>query len=106
MRKSLMMLVMVLPLAGCQTISAVTSANNALAGLAGGDIPKACGIIAVAEGYYANVKSLVPVTQQRQAAAAEAAVGVICKNPPTNVVSAFDSLMAAWTAIQAATTVP
>lgn len=99
-----------LSLAGCapvgQVLVAVPEIDNALAKLAAGDIPRACGIISVAEGYYANVKAYVPARQQAIAAKAAAAVDVVCRNPPTNVVAAFGTLMRAWTAIQAATTVP
>ena len=80
--------------------------NNTLANLAANDIPKACGIIAVAEGYYANVATWVPVAQPTQERPAAAAVKVICDKPPTNIFQAFASLYNSWVAIQAATTVP
>ncbi len=79
--------------------------NNKLASLAANDIPKACGIVRVAEGYFSDVANVVPAKQRQQEAQAAAAVKVICDNPPTDLKSAFTDLYNAWVAIQAATTV-
>ena len=98
-------------LAGCNqaltTINAdITAANNALANLAANDIPAACGIVSVAEGYFADVKSLVPAKAVAAEAKAAAVVAGICARPPADLGAAFATLMTAWTTIQASTTVP
>lgn len=98
--------------AGCQSTttsvgsaisSTVVTTNNTLAGLSKYDIPTACGIIAVAEGYFAQEKSKISAKNQLIEAQAAAAVAVICNNPPSNVTTAFVELLSAWTAIQNAT---
>ena len=88
---------MLLALAGCNNTP--TAVNNTLATLAKNDIPAACAIIAVAEGYY---QQIVP-TPGPAVVTAEAAVGAICKNPPTDLAGAFNTLLNEWTIIQAAT---
>lgn len=80
--------------------------NNALAKAAGNDIPAACGIVRVAEGYFADVAPLIPANTRKVEAQAAAAVKVICDNPPQDIQQAFTDLNNAWAAIQAATTVP
>ena len=80
--------------------------DNALAKAASNDIPTACGIVRVAEGYYADVQPLIPAKTQKVEAQAAAAVKVICGAPPQNIQQAFADLSNAWAAIQAATTVP
>lgn len=101
-----------LALGGCQTAgtiaTGINTANNALARLAGNDIPAACAIISVAEGYFGTVSSLhkfSPATMTAEAKA-EAIVANICAHPPANVGAAFGQLMSAWQIIQAKTTVP
>ena len=88
-------------LAGC-TGNPVTIANNALARLAKNDIPAACAIVKVAEGYYSTVVGPpTPVVLN-----AEAGVAVICDNPPTDLASAFGTLLSEWTVIENATKTP
>lgn len=101
----------IVPLAGCagtgtSVTGAITSANNALATLASNDIPTACTIISVAQGYFANVKTLVPASAVSAEAKAAAIIAPICANPPSNVASVFGILMTEWTIIQSSTTVP
>jgi len=100
-----------LALTGCNQAltnfnNGVTTANNTLANLAANDIPTACGIIKVAEGYFAQLKSKIPATAVADEAKAEIVVNGICANPPTNVAAAFGTLLNSWLAIQADTTVP
>ena len=42
----------------------------------------------------------------REVTELKAIVNPICKNPPTNVVQAFNELTVAWTTIQATTHIP
>ncbi|HEY3719265.1 MAG TPA: hypothetical protein VGL41_03905 [Roseiarcus sp.] len=96
-----------IPLAGCNSVSSgVTAANNALATLASNDIPTACAIVTVAEGYFAQLKSRLSATEIADEAKAALVVNSICANPPTNISAAFGSLLTAWAMIQADTTVP
>ena len=104
-------LVASLGLVGCNQAlinlnNGITNANNALANLAANDIPTACGIIKVAEGYFAQLKSLIPAAAIADEHKAEIVVNGICANPPANISSAFATLMASWVAIQNDTTVP
>jgi hypothetical protein len=90
-------------LLGCNSASTdVTTANNTLAALAKNNIPAACAIIKVAEGYYAAV---VP-SPATAVETAEAAVAAICANPPTDLPAAFATLLQEWTIVQAATVAP
>ena len=91
-----------LALAGCNTAS-TTTANNTLAALANNQIPAACAIVKVAEGYYSTIVGTAP---NPAVATAENAVNVICANPPTDLVGAFSTLLNEWTVIQAATVKP
>lgn len=86
-----------LALSGCNGSPAVV--NNTLASLAKNDIPAACAIIKVAEGYY----SAVVTTPNPAVVTAENTVAVICNNPPTDLAAAFSTLLDAWTVIQAGT---
>lgn len=90
---------------GCNN-STTTAINNTLATLAKNDIPTACAIVAVAEGYFNELESKLSAAEIADEAKAASAVNAICANPPTNITSAFASLLAAWTSIQADTTVP
>ena len=99
--------VVAIPLAGCNSVSSdVTAANNALATLASNDIPTACAIVTVAEGYFAQLKSQLSAAEIADEAKAALVVNSICASPPTNISAAFGSLLTAWTVIQADTTVP
>ena len=91
-------------LSACNPSAAITTANNDLATLANNDIPAACGIVAVAEGYFATLKPSVSAANQAIETKAAAVVAPICANPPTNVTQAFTTLMTEWTLIQNATT--
>lgn len=99
-------------LTGCAkldtAITGVNSANNALARLADGKLPTACAIIKVAEGYFHVISARVKLSASTVAAEqkAEAIVSSVCANPPRDVLSAFETLMDAWSIIQAKTTIP
>ena len=113
MKKYALALCVALPLLGgvsaCNN-SATTATNNVLANLAGGTTAIAfqagCAIVDVAEGYFANVKTLVTPAETSDVAQAEAVVNALCTNPPTNLTIAFNDLLSAWDVIQAGTTVP
>ena len=89
---------------GCN--STTTSINNTLATLAKNDIPAACAIVAVAEGYFSELEGKLSAAEIADEQKAARAVKAICDNPPTNLTAAFGTLLAAWTSIQADTTVP
>lgn len=91
-----------LAVAGCQT-TGVTTANNALASLAKNDLPAACAIVSVAEGYFATLKPQISAKNQKIEAQAAAVAATICNNPPADLATAFVDLFAAWTAVQNAT---
>lgn len=90
---------------GATLTAAVSLADNHLAAISNYDIPAACGIIAVAEGYYVQLKPKISAKNQLLAAKAMAAADSICANPPTNTAGAFVSLFKAWIAVQNATVV-
>ena len=92
-------------LAGCNN-STTTSINNTLATLAKNDIPAACAIVAVAEGYFSELEGKLSATEIADEQKAALAVKAICDNPPTNLTAAFGTLLAAWTAIQNDTQIP
>jgi len=98
MRK-LSILAVAAALAGCNGSNTVTTVNNTLATLAKNDIPAACAIIKVAEGYYAAIVA----TPNPAVVTAENTVATICSNPPTDLSVAFNTLLNAWTVIQAGT---
>ena len=98
--------VLALLAAACNVSSDVTAANNALATLASNDIPAACAIVTVAEGYFVQLESKLSAAEIADEAKAALVLNSICASPPTNVAAAFGSLLTAWTAIQADTTVP
>lgn len=95
--------------AGCNlsgVSQSISSANNVLADLAKNNIPAACGIIAVAEGYFNQLKGNISAKNVKVAEDAMAAVAVICDNPPKNVAEvgvAFTKLLNLWLTIQNAT---
>jgi predicted small secreted protein len=95
------------PLAGCETVSevgsAVSSANAMLAHLSQYDIPAACGIINVAEGYFEALAPKISAANKTRYQTAKTVVANICANPPSNVLSAINTLAAQWVIIQAAT---
>lgn len=101
MKKFALICAAALSLAGCNGTT-VAVANNTLATLAKSDIPAACAIIRVAEGYYAQIVA-VPAPA---VTTAEAAVDVICTNPPTDLNGAFSTLLSEWVIIQAGTKAP
>lgn len=110
MKRIAIIAALALPLAACSYTdtmnkigAGVTSTNNVLAKLAGNDIPAACGIIAVAEGYFAQLKDRIPADKIAAEAKVEAAIAVICDNPPKDVAAAFGSLVKLWLAVQANT---
>jgi hypothetical protein len=100
-------LAFVFSVSGCNSASTdVALANNALATLAKYDIPTACSIIAVAEGYFSQLRSDLSAAEIADETKAANAVNIICNAPPTNVEAAFGTLVQAWVAIQNDTTVP
>jgi hypothetical protein len=92
-------------LTGCaQLQTATTAANNALATLANNDLPTACGVVSVAEGYFAELKPSISAKNAAIEAKAAAAASAICNGPPpSNIGAAFGSLLSAWLAVQNAT---
>ena len=102
-----------LSLAGCNYASFmngvnadVTATNTTLANLAANDMPTACGIVAVAEGYFHQLDNRVSAANIAIEARAEASVKVLCDNPPSNIAqvgAAIAKLANLWIAIQNAT---
>lgn len=104
MKKFALISTAVLALAACNSASTtMTTANNTLATLANNQIPAACAIVKVAEGYYSAIVGAMPIPA---VTTAESVVGVICANPPTDLAGAFTTLLNEWTVIQAATVKP
>ncbi|MFZ0210878.1 MAG: hypothetical protein WAL59_33025 [Roseiarcus sp.] len=58
------------------------------------------------EGYFAQLQSKLSAAEIADEAKAVLVVNSIGASPPTNITAAFGSLLTAWTAIQADTTVP
>ena len=83
-----------------------TSIDNALATLAKNDIPAACTIVGVAEGYFNELQSKLSAAEIADEQKAALVVKAICDNPPTNITAAFGTLLTAWTTIQNDTTIP
>lgn len=79
------------------------SANNVLADLAENSIPKACGIIRVADGYFQRLSPKISADKIAIEAKAMASVNVICNNPPKDITAAFNTLVDLWFVIQDAT---
>lgn len=82
--------------------STLNGANNALARIAP-SIPAACGVVAVAQGYFHQLEDRISEQNKAIERKAEAAVAEICNSPPANVGQAFAVLFKAWMAIQNAT---
>jgi len=93
-----------LALDGCNQASTVSSVNNTLSTLAGGDVKVACGIISQAESYYAAIVGAPSPTGI--IGLSEASGALICANPPTDVAAAFATLWNVWTLVQSATHAP
>lgn len=83
----------------------LNTSNNVLARLAGNEIPTACAIIQVAEGYFRTLEPKISADKVAVERKAEAAVAAICDNPPANVSQAFATLLKLWFQIQNATKV-
>lgn len=79
------------------------SANNVLADLAENSIPKACGIIRVADGYFQRLSPKISADKIAIEAKAMASVNVICNNPPKDITAALNTLVDLWFVIQDAT---
>ena len=93
-----------LALAGCNNVlSGLNTANNSLAELSKNSIPTACGIIAVAQGYFRQLEKNISAENIAIERKAEAAVKVICDNPPTDVAKAMGTLLQLWLTIQDST---
>jgi len=86
-----------------QIAAGVAATDNALAALARNDIPTACGIIAVAETYFAQLRPHISADKVRIEQQAEEAVAAICNDPPRNTAEAFRTLLKLWIVIQTAT---
>jgi len=93
-------LFIVFGLAGCNVASTIATVDNALLNLSGNSIPKACQIISVAEGYFHNLEGNISADKIKIERDAEAAVGVICNNPPKDTAAAFGTLVQLWFTIQ------
>lgn len=91
-------------LGGC--LSTINSVNKTLGQVSGNDLTAACGIVAVAETYFANVSAKNTTSNLTAGQIAEKGAAAICNNPPTNIVQALVDLNTFWSTIQAATTVP
>jgi hypothetical protein len=105
MRKIIIASVALLGLTACNGTGGLTPGiGNTLANLANNDLPTACGIVYVAEGYYASIKPQQSASNQAIEAKVEIAVNNLCKNPPTNLTAAFTQLLADWIQIQNNTT--
>lgn len=87
----------------CNIVAGIDAANNALATLSKNSIPKACIIIGVAEGYFHQLESRISPANIAAERKAEAAVKVICDNPPADVTAAMTTLLQLWLTIQDAT---
>ena len=83
--------------------TALKTTNNALADLSQNSIPAACGIIATAEGYFHALEPRISPSKIAVERKAEAAVAVICDDPPSNVSKAMATLVKLWFTIQDAT---
>lgn len=81
----------------------IGTTNNVLADLAQNSIPAACGIIATAEGYFHQLEPRISADKIAIERKAEAAVAVICNDPPSNVSKAMAALVKLWFTIQDAT---
>lgn len=79
------------------------TANNVLADLAENSIPKACGIIRVADGYFQRLSPKISADKIAIEAKAMASVNVICNNPPKDITAALNTLVDLWFVIQDAT---
>ena len=102
--KHLPALALALSLAGCaQITAAITTADNALAKLSENSLPKACAIVKVAEGYFRKLEPRISADKIAIERKAEAAVAVICDNPPKDTGAAFTTLVDLWFTIQDAT---
>ena len=106
-RPKIITLLAALTLGACSATQ-IASVNATLASVAQNDLPTACGIVVVAEGYFNSVngQSKLSASQQATEAKAAAAATAICANPPTSLASALASLNTIWVAIESATTVP
>lgn len=83
--------------------NALNTADNVLADLADNSVPKACGIIRVADGYFQRLSPKISADKIAIEAKAMAAVNVICNNPPKDTVAALNTLVDLWFTIQDAT---
>lgn len=81
----------------------LTRANNALSRLSENNLPTACSIVAVAEGYFHQLEPRISAANIAAERKAEAIVADICSNPPSDVGKAFGALFRAWMTIQDAT---
>src|SRR5271156_1137867 len=98
--------VLALLVSACNVNSDLTAANNALATLASNDIPTACAIVTVAEGYFAQLERKLSAAEIADEAKAALVVNSICANPPTNITAAFGSLLTALVGGPGGPTVP
>lgn len=100
-----------LALAGCNSptggLPATPPNATPIATVAGGNLARACAVIATAETYFSAVAFLVPPQYLTAERAAEAAVNQICSNTgQANAEAAMQKLDALWAEIQSLTTVP
>lgn len=92
-----------LTIAGCekynsalnQVAAGVAATDNALAGLARNNLPAACAIVAVAEGYFVQLKPRLSAENARIGDQARSAAAAICEAPPTNAAESIAALFKA-----------
>lgn len=100
-----------LALSGCNSptggLPATPPNATPIATVAGGNLARACAVIATAQGYFNAVAFLVPPQYVTAERAAEAAVNKICSTTgQANVADALQRLDALWAQIQSLTTIP
>lgn len=94
------LLVMTMALAGCATLD---RADATLARLSRGSLPAACGIVGVAQGYFAALAPKIGAANHARYEAASAVVSRVCAERPSDTAQAMMTLARAWADIQAAT---
>ena len=95
-------------LGGCRVATAPVGAptvNHTLLALSYFNIPTACGIVSVAEGYFQQLKPRISSVNRMKFAKAAARANEICIKPPADAVPALRILGAEWVIIQSATKV-
>lgn len=100
MRKIIAAYAAALMLAGCATLD---RADATLARLSSGSLPAACGVVAVAQGYFVTLAPRISAANHARYEAASRVVSRVCADRPADTASAMLTLARAWADIQAAT---